>query len=150
MNALDRIAQVQRSAIPARLETGAEVLGCLWRDGQRCLGSWSLQCPCGPRATQFCASKLKWIGLFQETHPDCDFSAVAGDSWSLVEVMLVDGYFDATGLTASVQVPGAGRTIKVGPKGTTPDTIFGLASIPDGPERRAALQAVLAIQAVGL
>ncbi len=147
MSSLDRVAQIQKAAIPARLRKGAEILGRLWRDGHRC--SWSAVCGCGTAANDFCQSKLKWFGLFQETHPDCDFSAVSGCPWFLVEVMVVDGYWPETGLTAQIQMPGAERPIKVGPKGTMPDTIFELCSLPDH-DRAAALQAVVRIQAVGL
>lgn len=148
MNALDRIAQIQKAAIPGRLRKGAEILGRLWRESRRHC-DWSANCGCGTAAQEFCQAKLKWFSLFQETHPGCDFSAVSSCPWFLVEVMVVDGYWSETGLTASIQMPGAEQPIKVGPKGTTPDTIFELASLPEH-DRAAALQAVVKIQAAGL
>ncbi len=149
MSTLDRIAEIQKSALLLRLQKGAEILGRLWREGLRC-SNWSAVCMCGAGASELCKAKLKWFGLFQEVHDGCDFSASFVDPWFLVEVMIVDGYFDATGLTAAVQMSGAHRPIKVGPKGTTPDTIFDLASVPDGVERFSAIRAVLAIQGAGL
>lgn len=149
MNALDRIAQIQKAAIPMRLKKGAEILGRLWQEGHHCRDKWSGTCSDGSAANDFCRAKLKWFTLFQETYPSCDFSAVSSCPWFLVEVMVVEGYWTETGLTAQVQMPGADRPIKVGPKGTTPDTIFELSSLPEH-DRAAAVQAVVKIQAVGL
>jgi len=149
MSALDRITQIQKAAIPSRLRKGAEILGRLWREEPTRICDWSAVCSCGDSAMEFCQVKLKWFSLFRETHPDCDFSLVLACPWFLVEVMVVDGYWTETGLTASIQMPGAERPIKVGPKGTTPDTIFELASLPEH-DRAAALKAVVQIQAAGL
>jgi hypothetical protein len=143
---LDRIAQIQKTAIPARLQKGADVLGRLWQAGHHC--SWSAACACGA-PNDFCRAKAKWFALLQETHPEVDFSSTSKDPWFLVEVMLVEGYWSATGLTAHVRMPGAGQPIKVGPKGTHSDTIFELAGLPE-PDRASALEAVTKIQAVGL
>jgi hypothetical protein len=146
---LERIAEIQRAAIPTRLHAGAEVLGRLWKAGQRCLALWGLHCPCGPKATQFCEAKRKWIGLALEYYSGDPFGLKPDNPYYVIEAVTVS-QFKAIGLTASVQLPGAARPIKVGPKGTDWGTIADLASIRDLSECGDALTAVLALQQAGL
>lgn len=145
MNVQDRIEAAKRSAIPARLTRGAEVLGVLWRSGVRCEGGWPFGC-C-ERETEFCAAKKKWIALYLELGtagrpaPDHPFG--------VIEAMSVR-QFEATGITVRVELPGALVPLLIGPKGTVWKTVSDLAAIEDVVDRQLALDAVMRIQAAGL
>lgn len=149
MNALDRIAQIQKSALLLRLNKGAEILGRLWREGARCLDPWGNGCPCGPKASEFCAVKLKWLGLAVEHYGGHPFGLNGGEPFYVIEAMTV-GQFQATGLTALVELPPFDQKLRVGPKGTVWKTISDLGGIEDEVERMVAADAVLRLQGVGL
>lgn len=144
----DRVLEIQRAAIPARLRRGAEVLGRLWRAGQRCANSWGNGCLCGPAATDFCAAKLKWLGLLIEFYGGHPWGLLGDEEFYVIEAM-TEEQFKASGLTAIVEVQGACRPIRFGARGTSWETLIEL-GILNGRERASAIEAVLLIQGVGL
>jgi len=149
VNTLDRIAEIQKQALLLRLLKGAEILGRLWRDGGRCADPWGNGCPCGPKASEFCAVKLKWIGFAVEHYDGHPFGLKGDEPYYVIEAMTV-GQFQATGLTAVVEIPGFDRPLRVGPKGTVWKTISDLGAIEDEVERAIASDAVLRLQEAGL
>jgi hypothetical protein len=65
--------------------------------------------------------------------------------FGVIEAMTVS-QFEATGLTALVEVPGSPVPIKVGSGGTCWQTILDLCTLHQTPDYDAALQAVIKIQ----
>lgn len=125
---LARVEAAKKSAIPSRLLRGAEVLGRLWRAGQRCLSGWARICPC-PNPTEFCQVKVKWIGLSDEYYGGPPFGLAGHEPFYVIEAMTVSQW-RASGLTAVVEVPG-GEKIRVGVRGTTWKTLVDLAALQD-------------------
>jgi hypothetical protein len=146
---LDRIEQIRRSTIPARLVRGAAVLGRLWRDGIRCVSEWSGICPC-PAPSDFCLSKLKWLGLVREFNGGKYPSDLSGTEGFLVLDCMTEEMLTASGLTILKTVPGARVPIRVGRKGTCLQTILDLAALEGTADYAAAVESVVRIQEVGL
>lgn len=129
MDTLDRIEAAKKSALPSRLLRGAEILGRLYRGGQRCLSGWARICPC-PTPTEFCQAKVKWVGVADEYYGGPPFGLAGHEPYYVIEAMLVS-QFRATGLTVLVEVPGGTAPIRVGVRGTTWKTIADLAALQD-------------------
>lgn len=147
MSTADRIKDIQKAALPARLLNGARVLGELWRNGTRCLGEWSGICPC--RApNDFCEAKKRWLSILREFHgTPLPYGLVGTEGFLVLEAMTVK-MFEATGLTIRVEVPPARVPMRFGPKGTTFQTLIDLAAIDDDVERIIAVDAVIRLQEV--
>jgi hypothetical protein len=124
---LDRIEAAKKSALPSRLRLGAEHLGRLYREGQRCVSGWSRICPCF-NPTPFCLVKKKWVALSDEYYGGPPFGLTSYENFYVIEAMTVS-QFHATKLTALVEVPGG--TIRVGIRGTTWKTLVDLADLQD-------------------
>jgi hypothetical protein len=133
MTAEERIAEVQKSAIPARLLNGAPILGKLWRDRQRCSGGWSALCPCDDeKETLFCQAKERWVGLLREFNPPGLAELHEADPFFIIKAMTVS-MFEASQLTATISIPGTEKPIKVGPGMTALSTLISLAgAVADG------------------
>ena len=140
MTAEERIVEVQKSVIPARLLKGAAVLGDLWRSGARCVGRWSVTCPCeAGKETLFCQTKERWVGLFKEAYRDAHQAWTVpeladlyeSDPYFIIKAMTVQ-MFEATGLTATISIPGTEKPIKIGPKTTSFGTLISLAEAVAG------------------
>lgn len=144
----DRISEIEKSLIPSRLLRGAEILGRLYRAGQRCLSGWARICPC-PTPTEFCQAKVKWVGVADEYYGGPPFGLAGHEPYYVIEAMTVS-QFKATKLTATVEVPDAiigTATIYVGVRGTTWKTIADLGALQDDDAALAvALDAVVKIQ----
>lgn len=138
---LDRIEAAKKSTLPGRLLRGAEILGRLYRAGQRCLSSWARICPC-PNPTDFCQAKVRWVGIADELYGGPPFGLSGYEPFYVIEAMRVS-QFRAMGLTALVQVPMqmtvsdkeigviSSAVIRVGVKGTTWKTIVDLGELQD-------------------
>ena len=143
----ETIAAKQRAMLPMRLLRGAEVLGSLWRDGDRCASGWSPGCECvaAGTATDFCEAKRRWVGLYIERVGAEEARWLAtGGPFGLVMAM-TEEQFAATGLTFRIQVPGD-VTILVGQRGADLSTIRDLSRIRDPKELAEAIRAVKLIQ----
>lgn len=127
-SAADRIAEIEKSAIPGRILKGCKNLGDAYRAGQRCLSSWSRICPC-QNPTDFCQIKVKIVRLMDEYYGGPPFGLAGHEPFYVIEAMTAS-QFKATGLTATVEPPG-GTQIKVGIKGTTWKTIIDLGALQD-------------------
>ena len=148
-SSLDRIAQLQKSAIGLRLDRGAEILGRFWREGIRCKSEWRSGCTCGLEETDFCRAKMKWIALYIEHVGFNNASWLAfNEPFGVIEAMTVRQAL-STGLTFQVKNDMTPTPIKVGPKGTDWKTLIDLAQL-DSDDLEQGIAAVLAIQAVGL
>ena len=134
----------QRAVIPSRLLRGAEILGRIRKAGQFCVGEWSRTCPCDPRS-EFCDAKLHWIELVEELHQGPPFGLQGQERFYLAEAMTIRQW-EATGLTALVELPGLAKPLRVGPRGTTWKTIMDLACVPEGDDLASVLEAVQKIQ----
>ena len=139
------MASVQEM-IPRRLLRGAEVLGELWRSGVRCTtGGWGSTCSCSP-PVDFCVAKRRWIDLYCALHgEEASWIRSNGGPFDLILAMSVR-QFEATGITALVQVPGSEVPIRVGPDGTVWQTIADLGALYSTAEYDAALKDVLRVQ----
>lgn len=131
----ETIKERQRAMLPSRLLRGAEVIGTLRRTGQFCTGGWSPGCSCSPKS-DFCVAKERWIALYGEyaAWKGVDTAwmlSPATNRFALIEAMTVR-QFEATGLTALVEVPFCEKPIRVGPKGTIWGTIVDLGVIWNG------------------
>lgn len=145
MSTEDRIEAVKKSALPGRLLRGAEILGRLWRDGQRCLSGWARICPC-PTPTDFCQAKVKWVAINDEYYGGPPFGLAGHEPYYVIEAMKVS-QFRATGLTALVELPGAAESLRIGVKGTTWKTLVDLAALQDDDAALAvAVDAVVKLQ----
>jgi hypothetical protein len=104
----DRIAQLQKAAIPPRLLKGAKVLGHLWKSGNRCGNGWALHCsdPEGGEH-EFCRAKDKWIGLLEDLGAQRLTDVDPKSPFGILEAMTVRE-LEATGLTVNVDVRGLG------------------------------------------
>jgi hypothetical protein len=154
----NRISEIQKSALPSRLLRGAEILGRLYRAGQRCLSGWSRICPC-QTPTDFCQAKVKWVQVNDEYYDGPPFGLAGHEPYYVIEAMRVS-QFRALGLTTLVHVPtrtvidgtgGVGvvesETIRVGVKGTTWKTLLDLAALQDDDAALAvAVDAVVKLQ----
>ncbi len=146
----DRIQEIKREALPGRLRLGAEALGSLWRAGGRCPDLWAVPCSCGASEGDFCRAKVRWAGLLLEWYGGLWPRDLTGrEPYAIVEAMRVDPrWWEATGLTALVEIPGGQAPIRVGPRGTSWKTVEDLDLIPAGPGRDEAMRAVERIQKV--
>lgn len=143
----DRVAEIKRAALPRRLATGAGYLGGFWRDGIRCLGGWRMRCPC-EKKNDFCQTKARWIELLLELHGEWPYGVDPSSPFAVIEAMTLS-QFDATGLTMLVEIPPARKPIRIGPRGTSWDTVRDLMSYTFPSEHLAeALEAVVKIQSV--
>jgi hypothetical protein len=133
MNTFTRVEEIRKAAVPGRLKNGAEVLGRLWREGARCASGWSGTCACRDR-TEFCQAKLKWAGLLVRYHGGWPYGLTGKEPFAVIEAMRVS-WFNASGLTASLEFPDLKKPVKIGTKGTTWGTLRGLMSA--GPEEKA-------------
>jgi hypothetical protein len=148
------IAAKQRAMLPQRLTNGAAVLGRLWRENIRCLGSWSGLCPC-PAPTDFCGAKAKWLGLIRELcggppyeTPWNSPEVLSGTEGYLVLELMSRKMIEATGLTIRIARPGDRVPLRIGPKGTDFQTVIDLAAIDDDAVQAVALDAVVKLQEV--
>jgi hypothetical protein len=147
---VDRLTQLQNEGLDDRLKQGAAYLGRLWRAGTRCRDSWVGQCPCGDQANPFCRAKERWISLLLERHSGSwPYGLTGREPFSMVEAMTVS-MFEASGLTAIVELPGATKPIRVGPKASAWQTVSDLGRTTPGEDRKEALEAVEKIQKVFL
>jgi hypothetical protein len=142
---LDRIAELKKASLPGRLSKGAEILGQFWRDKVRCKNGWRQTCSCGSETSRFCEVKAKWLGLLQEFHGGWPYDLVGNEEYFVIEAMTVR-QFEASGLTALVQVPGARKPLRIGPKGTQWRTLIDLACLPEGDDLASGLEAVMKLQ----
>lgn len=110
---LDRIAEIQKAAIPGRLVVGAGHLGRFWKEGTRCQSGWKSTCACGAAQTSFCRAKLRWVSLLQELHGGNPYGLTGTEEFFVIEAMTLS-MVKASGLTVLVEVPGARKPIKVG------------------------------------
>lgn len=145
----DRIEQVRRTGLKSRLVNGARVLGNYWRRGVRCSAGWSMKCPCGDGATEFCGAKVKWVDILRDHHGDVWPYGLEGTEPFFVIDAMSRSMSEASGLTIKIEYPGH-PPILVGPKGTDWRTIGQLSEIQDTPDFSDAMEAVLMIQTVGL
>jgi len=144
----DRIAELKRNAIPSRLERGAEVLGRLWKAQIRCGGGWGRACHCGSAQTDFCRTKGKWLALLQEYHGgELPYGLTGQEEYFIIEAMTVST-FEASGLTALVEVLEGRKPIRIGRGGGSWQTIVDFALLEPGFERNQAIEAVVKIQNV--
>ena len=143
MSSLDRVEEIKKTAISARLMKGAEILGDLRRRGLLCSAGWSAACPCTP-PSDFCLAKAKWAALYADLHEGEDVSGLFSE-YGVIEAMTVRQWH-ATKLTALVEVPFSKKPIRVGPRGTTWKTLVDLAALVDTADYAAALQSVLKLQ----
>jgi hypothetical protein len=143
----ETIAAKQRSMIPSRLLRGAAVLGELWRAGTKCRSEWSGICPCST-PNNFCIAKKRWLGLLLEASGGKYPYDLSGNEGFLVLECMDAKMFEATGLTIVLALPGVRAPLRIGRHGTCGQTIMDLVAIPDGPERKEAIEAVVMIQEV--
>jgi hypothetical protein len=132
----DTIKEKQRAMLPTRLLRGAGVLGDLWRSGLRCAGGWSPDCPLEAGENDFCVAKKRWIALYLEhaEHVKLDTAWIlfpASNRFAVIEAMSVR-QFEATGLTALVEVPFSTKPVRVGKKGTDWRTVVDLGLVWNG------------------
>lgn len=92
-----------------RLVKGAEILGNLWRSGNRCGAAWSVLCVC-PTVKSFCLGKKKWLGLLRELHGGKYPHGLSGSEGFLVLECMDKEMLDATRLTF-VKVAPPGRAL---------------------------------------
>src|SRR3990172_6477082 len=116
MTIIQRIAELQKAAIPARLLKGAAVLGHLWKSVGRCGNGWALHCndPEGG-ASEFCCAKTKWIQLLRALGAARLADVDPKSPFATLEAMTVRG-LEATGFTVSVGGRGMGSHVNVGGK----------------------------------
>lgn len=95
-----------------RLLTGAQKLGKLWNEGQRCTDGWASYCTCEIPKT-FCKGKELWMSLAAG-----EGRGLGEGPFEVVEAMLASE-FEASKLTMVVEVPDLGK-VRVGPKGEVP------------------------------
>lgn len=113
----DRVRETQQRALSRRIGMGSAYLGTAWRNGHRCGGGWTGHCGCDA-PTPFCQGKLRWVGLLLELHDGQWPYGLTGDEpFAIIEAMTVD-QFEASGLTALVEAPGASRPLRIPPGGT--------------------------------
>lgn len=148
MSLLDRVEAAQKSAVPSRLLRGAEVLGRLWREKMRCGVGWAVGCACGQLATEFCVAKGRWATLYQDLHGDEAAWLTPDRLFGILEAMTVR-QFEASGITAQIELPGAIVPLLVGPKGICWKTVSDLGAIEDNVDRQIALDAAMRFQGGG-
>jgi hypothetical protein len=141
------ISEKQRAIIPSRLLNGAKILGSLWQAGVRCRSEWSGVCPC-EKPVEFCIAKKKWLGLVLELYGGKYPHELTGAEGLLVLECMDSKMFEATGLTILLALPKTRAPLRIGRRGTCGQTILDLVSIPDGPDRNDAVEAVILIQEV--
>lgn len=99
-----------------RLRRGAEIMGELWREGQRCTAQWSStgKCECKKRS-KFCAARSQWVDLMlakDAENQDRQLDTNDADHpFGLFDHMLASE-LAATGLTITLD-----NGVKVGPSG---------------------------------
>lgn len=149
MNIQETIDAKKKAMIPSRLVRGAEVLGRLWREGNRCVSEWSGVCPCDPKK-DFCVAKRKWLDLVLELNGGKYPHGLSGNEGFLVLECMDQAAFDASELTILKTVPGARSPIRVGRNGTCLQTMLDLAALEGTDDYAAALETVIRIQEIGL
>lgn len=142
---MDRIEQLKKEGLKARLLKGAAFLGDGWRAGQRCKRAWSGSCVCGAEATDFCKDKMHWVKLLLEYHGGWPYELTGTEEFTVIEAMTI-GQFEASGLTARVELPGVETPLRFGAKGTVWTTLVDLAITVPGEDREAAIVAVQKLQ----
>lgn len=145
----ETIAAKQRAMIPSRLVKGAEILGRLYKEGDRCVSEWTGICPCEPKRN-FCVAKRKWLDLVLELHGGKYPHGLSGNEGFLVLECMDQAAFDASGLTILKAIPGARVPIRVGRNGTCLQTILDLQALEGTPDYEIAVECVIRIQEVGL
>jgi hypothetical protein len=143
----DTIAAKQKAMIPSRLVKGAEILGKLWREKNRCVSEWSGICPCDPKRT-FCVAKRKWLDLVLELNDGKYPHNLSGNEGFLVLECMDEKAFEASGLTILKELPGARSPIRIGKNGTCLQTILDLQALEGTPDYAGAVEAVIKIQEV--
>ena len=145
---MERLEQLKRAGLKARLLKGAVFLGKGWKAGQRCKNGWTGTCTCGAEATSFCKDKQQWVKLLLEYHGVWPYELTGTEDFAIIEAMRSVSQFEASGLTARVELPGVETPIRFGAKGTMWTTLVDLAIIPPGEARDEAIAAVQKTQTV--
>ena len=145
----DRIEQVRRDGLKSRLVAGARVLGGYWTQGIRCPAGWSIKCPCGNDATEFCLAKVKWVDILSDHHGGVWPYGLEGTEPFFIIDAMTKTMTEASGLTIQIEHPGH-PPIRVGAKGTDWRTILQLSEIQDTPDFQEAMESVIMIQSVNL
>lgn len=141
---LDRIEQLKKGNLPARLGKGMEILAQLWRTGTRCKDGWRGSCSCAPAPTQFCQAKAKWIRLLQEFHGGYPYGLTGAEECFVIEAMSLS-MVKISGIKILVEVPGARKPIKFGGDREEWDLLPELAAM-DEDNRPAFLETVILMQ----
>ncbi len=161
----DRVEELKKRAGSRRLGTGSAYLGKAWRSGHRCKGGWTGSCPCPPaEQTPFCKGKIRWVEILLSSNDGrWPYELTGAEDFAIIEAMTLS-QFEALGLTALVELPGAEQPIRIVSepvlvthegrfqKTVTPRsawwTIVDLALTVPGEDREEALRAVEKLQAV--
>jgi hypothetical protein len=132
MNSIqERIEAAKLGALPARLKRGAEILGALWAEGQRCAtGGWSRHCTCADGRTDFCAAKLRWVTLLLDLGPDHLADLTGEEPMFVIEAMTIR-QLAATKLTVLIAHDGISPKIAVGSHGTDWESMINIVTSPD-------------------
>ncbi len=145
---MERLEQLKRAGLKARLLKGAAFLGEGWKAGQRCKNGWTGTCTCGAEATSFCKDKQQWVKLLLEYHAGWPYELTGFEDFAIIEAMRSVSQFEASGLTARVELPGVETPLRIGKGGAEWTVILEFALIPPGEERDEAISAVQKIQKV--
>lgn len=144
--AIERVEQIRRAGLHARLMKGARAIGEIRRLGVFCSGEWSRNCPCDPRS-DFCDAKALWIELVEDLHEGPPWSLSGDEPFYLAEAMTCSQWL-ATGLTMRILDPSRRHEIRVGPGGTDWATVKMLAEAYGGQDYPELLESVAKIQKV--
>ncbi len=144
--AIERIAEIRRAGLAARLMKGAVAIGKIRRLGVFCSGGWSRECPCSPRS-DFCDAKALWLELAEELHAGPPWGLSGDEPYYLAEAM-TGAQWLATGLTMRILDPSRRREILVGAGGTDWATVKALSAAYGTQDYPELLESVAAIQRV--
>lgn len=146
---MDRLEQLRRQGLKGRLRKGVAYVGTVWRAGHRCKDGWKGMCNCGTDATSFCRGKIRFMGLLLEYHGGWPYELSGTEDFAIIEAMTVKE-FEASGLTARVELPRVETPLRIGKKGGAEwMVLFELSLIPAGNDEQAgAVDAILKIQTV--
>lgn len=142
-SSIERVQELRRGTTAERLLKGASVLGHYWRENVRCEKGWGRICECKV-PNDFCRAKLKWLGLLMDSEQAAQFAdpSWTGDEPFFVIEAMNKTQFEASGLTALIEIPGLKEPLRVGANGQNLDIFDQLAAAPDGIEALKKIQKV--------